>query len=264
MKWSIANIKIPDPSRINPDTRSRSLMASINELGLLCPITILPDGTLISGYRRLEACRQLDWKEIDVHIVNLDPLRADLAQIDANLMINKQYWIDDAKQTVRRKEIFEELDPEGVVKWETKSEARKSDLQRWSLTPYLEHVDREDGTKGKTVIRRAIRNTIEYATFFEEDKVSSFRVQNTSQDDIELHWRYKIRGSGPLYSSHQVFCPNCDKWHSHWEYSHTDPVTRKYSKEEWYHCRKCRQDFLSTELRGKYGYNNGEESAIGG
>lgn len=42
-----------DPGDLN------ALMKSIEEVGLLQPVTITPDGVLICGWRRLEALRRL-------------------------------------------------------------------------------------------------------------------------------------------------------------------------------------------------------------
>lgn len=44
------------------------LVASIDRLGLLQPITISPDGTLICGARRLEAVRRLGWQRVNVWV----------------------------------------------------------------------------------------------------------------------------------------------------------------------------------------------------
>lgn len=48
------------------------LAASIKKLGLLQPIGIFPDGELVFGHRRLIACRDLGWQEIDVRIVDVE------------------------------------------------------------------------------------------------------------------------------------------------------------------------------------------------
>ena len=47
-----------------------SLMASIEAVGLLHPIVIVKDGSLVAGARRLEACRRLGWSEIPTVSVN--------------------------------------------------------------------------------------------------------------------------------------------------------------------------------------------------
>jgi ParB family chromosome partitioning protein len=48
------------------------LKASLDELGLLHPIVIRPDGMLIAGERRLRAAQQLGWNEIPVTVVDID------------------------------------------------------------------------------------------------------------------------------------------------------------------------------------------------
>jgi ParB-like chromosome segregation protein Spo0J len=49
----------------------RTLSESIAEVGLLHPIVLTPEGRLIAGQRRLEACRQLEWDDVPVTIVDL-------------------------------------------------------------------------------------------------------------------------------------------------------------------------------------------------
>src|ERR1700693_5509992 len=49
----------------------RSLADSIAEVGLLHPVVVTPEGRLIAGQRRLEACRTLGWTDIPVTIVDL-------------------------------------------------------------------------------------------------------------------------------------------------------------------------------------------------
>ena len=48
-----------------------SLARSIEEVGLLHPIVVRPDGRLIAGERRLAACKKLGWKSVPVTFVNL-------------------------------------------------------------------------------------------------------------------------------------------------------------------------------------------------
>jgi ParB family chromosome partitioning protein len=45
---------------------------SITEVGLLHPIVIRVDGTLIAGERRLAACKRLGWVQIPVTVVDLN------------------------------------------------------------------------------------------------------------------------------------------------------------------------------------------------
>jgi DNA modification methylase len=51
------------------------LAANISDLGnLLHPPVVRPDGTLVVGERRLEACKLLGWTEIQVRIVDIDAI----------------------------------------------------------------------------------------------------------------------------------------------------------------------------------------------
>jgi ParB-like chromosome segregation protein Spo0J len=69
--------------RIGPRARRQlgnlqPLMASIAAVGLLHPVVIRPDGTLLAGQRRLEACRALGYTAVPVHIVDTEAvLRAE-------------------------------------------------------------------------------------------------------------------------------------------------------------------------------------------
>jgi len=49
----------------------RALAQSIGEVGLLHPVVVTPEGRLIAGQRRLEACRLLGWTEVPVTVVDL-------------------------------------------------------------------------------------------------------------------------------------------------------------------------------------------------
>ena len=110
MKFPIANIVVKDRKRELGDVTT--LAKSIQEIGLLNPITIQPNGDLIAGYHRLSACQSLGWFEVEVNMVDLEALDAELAEIDENLIRNELHWLDRDKQLARRKEIYEIKHPE--------------------------------------------------------------------------------------------------------------------------------------------------------
>jgi N6-adenosine-specific RNA methylase IME4/ParB-like chromosome segregation protein Spo0J len=69
----IANIKIGKRHRKQLGKLDR-LKASIEEIGLLHPIVVRPDGKLVAGRRRLEAFKQLGRKMIPAHVVDVEAI----------------------------------------------------------------------------------------------------------------------------------------------------------------------------------------------
>jgi ParB family chromosome partitioning protein len=49
-----------------------SLAESIEDFGLLNPITVDETGRLLAGARRLAACKRLGWKAVPVNVVRTD------------------------------------------------------------------------------------------------------------------------------------------------------------------------------------------------
>ena len=108
----INEVKINEGRRVTDQKKIKELADSIKELGLLNPITVNEDGTLIAGMHRLEACKLLGYEEIKVNKINLSALLAELAEIDENLVRNELHWLEIDKQLRRRKAIYEQLHPE--------------------------------------------------------------------------------------------------------------------------------------------------------
>ena len=61
-----------------------SLVESISSVGLLHPIVVTSDGRLIAGKRRLEACKELGWREIPTTVVKLHDIQ--LGETDENVV----------------------------------------------------------------------------------------------------------------------------------------------------------------------------------
>jgi ParB family chromosome partitioning protein len=49
------------------------LAESIEDIGLLHPITVDEQGWLLAGARRLAACKRLGWKDIPVNVARMRP-----------------------------------------------------------------------------------------------------------------------------------------------------------------------------------------------
>lgn len=113
MKIKIDEIKIINRKRNAGDVTQ--LSASINELGLLQPITVTSDFKLVAGLHRLTACKLLGWSEIEVNVVDYNSdILSELAEIDENLIRNELTVIEKSIQTSRRKEIYEIMHPNTV------------------------------------------------------------------------------------------------------------------------------------------------------
>ncbi|NBK80097.1 chromosome partitioning protein ParB [bacterium D16-76] len=108
----INGIKL-NPGRRDAEPEDVEILAkSIAELGLLNPITIDQENTLIAGRHRLEAAKLLGWTEIECTVTDLQGLQAELAEIDENFVRKNLSIIDFGNLLLRRKEIYETLHPE--------------------------------------------------------------------------------------------------------------------------------------------------------
>ena len=68
----VDRITIPETLlRLVPDVEIDELMASIKNDGLLQPIIISKDGELVAGYRRLMACKKLNFDQIKANVMGL-------------------------------------------------------------------------------------------------------------------------------------------------------------------------------------------------
>ena len=93
--------------RMRPLGDITTLVESISQIGLLNPINILPDGTLIAGNHRLAAAKALGWTQIRVRVVELSEVDAELAEIDENLRRNNLTVLEESEHLLRREELLE-------------------------------------------------------------------------------------------------------------------------------------------------------------
>jgi ParB-like nuclease domain len=75
-----------------------SLAASIGALGLLHPVVVRPDGSLIAGERRLRACESLGWTTVPVRVVDMENVtRGELAE-----NVGRQPFLPSEIEAIRR------------------------------------------------------------------------------------------------------------------------------------------------------------------
>lgn len=112
MKIPVDEIQVKEGRRELDGNHVRELADSIRELGLLNSITVDKDHFLIAGLHRLEAVKLLEWLEVECTVSSLEGLRAELAEIDENIVRNDFSAIEYGEMLLRRKEIYETLHPE--------------------------------------------------------------------------------------------------------------------------------------------------------
>ncbi len=112
MRVPICEIKIAPGRRDALPEQVENMASSMKAVGLLTPILIDQEHTLIAGLHRLEAAKRLNWTEIECTVRDLTGLQAELAQIDENFIRCELPVVEHAELMMRRKEIYEQLHPE--------------------------------------------------------------------------------------------------------------------------------------------------------
>ncbi|GAB2490358.1 hypothetical protein GCM10027063_34480 [Promicromonospora xylanilytica] len=94
----------------------QALCDSIRRVGLLCPVTVTPDGLLLCGWRRLEAVKLLGWKTVPVFVRRASAALRDLiAEHDENTIreplpletaeeLYREYKTAETEQAARRQQ----------------------------------------------------------------------------------------------------------------------------------------------------------------
>lgn len=155
MKIPIFQIKVNDGRREVDQDAVHGLADSITEVGLMNPIIVDKEYTLIAGLHRLEAAKLLGWTEIESNVSSLEGLLADLAEIDENIV--RKGLTDDEydEMLLRRKEIYEALHPETKHGGDRKSEKIKmQNLQLDSAKSFIQDTAEKMRVSPRTVAAR--------------------------------------------------------------------------------------------------------------
>ena len=112
MLVKISDIKIKPGRRDAKPRAVEELARSIQAVGLLNPIIVTGDNTLIAGLHRLEAAKKLGWPEIECTVSSMDGLQAELAEIDENFVRTNLSHRELGDLLLHRKELYEAIHPE--------------------------------------------------------------------------------------------------------------------------------------------------------
>ena len=91
----------PVNSEIYRESDVQDLMNSISEVGLLQPLVVTPDKTIISGHRRFSAIRSLGWTEVECEIKEIPE-----DQIDVHIVLYNQGRNKVASEILREIKIL--------------------------------------------------------------------------------------------------------------------------------------------------------------
>ena len=115
------------------ETDVTSLKNSIENVGLIHPVTVNQDDELLAGARRFQAVRDLGWDEIPVQVVERDVLVQELISIDENLVRAPLKKLELERLLNRGREIYETLNPT----------ASRVDLSAEDLSPEEKEAQKE-------------------------------------------------------------------------------------------------------------------------
>ena len=181
----ISEIKVNAGRREADPEGVQELVDSISKVGLLNPITIDREHTLIAGLHRLEAAKLLGWTEIECNVSSLEGLLAELAEVDENVVRKGLSAVEYSDLLLRRKEIYEALHPETKNGGDQKSEKiRTSKCRSDSMKSFVQDTAEKLGVGRRTVERQI--QTAKNLTTEAKDIIRDTGTKITKKDALKL------------------------------------------------------------------------------
>ena len=153
MQMKISEIKINPRRRDTQQRNVEELARSIAAVGLMNPITVTQDNTLIAGLHRLEAAKLLGWTEIECTVSDADGLQAELAEIDENFVRAGLSHRELGDLLLRRKELYEAIHPETRQGQRNGQTVKNDNLTVLGAKPFSEDTADKLGISKRTVER---------------------------------------------------------------------------------------------------------------
>lgn len=151
MKIKISDIKINSGRRSTDQQNVEELARSINAVGLMNPITVTQDNTLIAGLHRVEAAKLLGWTEIECTISDAEGIQAELAEIDENIVRARLSRHELGEQLLRRKELYEALHPETRQGMRNGQTSKNENFSLLGTKPFSQDTAEKLGVSKRTV-----------------------------------------------------------------------------------------------------------------
>ena len=151
MKIKISEIKINPGRRDTQQRNVEELARSIAAVGLMNPVTVTQDNTLIAGLHRLEAVKLLGWTEIECTVSDADGLQAGLAEIDENFVRAGLSHRELGDLLLRRKELYEAIHPETRQGQRNGQTAKNANLSLLETKSFSQDTAEKLGVSKRTV-----------------------------------------------------------------------------------------------------------------
>jgi len=151
MKIKISDIKINSGRRSTDQQNVEELARSIKAVGLMNPITINQNHTLIAGLHRMEAAKLLGWTEIECTVSDAEGIQAELAEIDENIVRARLSRHELGEQLLRRKELYEALHPETRQGMRNGQTSKSENFSLLGAKPFSQDTAEKLGVSKRTV-----------------------------------------------------------------------------------------------------------------
>ena len=203
MKIKISDIKVNPGRREVKQEPVEELAKSIAAVGLLNPITLTGDHTLVAGLHRLEAAKQLGWTEIESTIVGMSSLQVELAEIDENIVRTRLTHQELGEQFLRRKELYEMIHPEtkaGTAQAAGMNRAVGNNVGAKLASRSKSFV--EDTSEKTGMSKRVVSRLLQIANNLTEDAKRIVKANNMTQDTAlklsRLHYTQQVEAASLL------------------------------------------------------------------
>jgi ParB family chromosome partitioning protein len=134
------------------------LMSSMAEVGLLEPVIVGKDYSLIAGYHRFKAAQRLGWETIQAVTFEGDAIDAQIATIDENLIRRELTVAERSELLAERKRLYEEKHPETKHGGDRKNDEIKTRNPRFDPAPssFTADVAAKTG-RGRRTVEEEVR-----------------------------------------------------------------------------------------------------------